>query len=140
MQYFTSQSWCVSLSLCRRACTHHLQINSNRSTYLNLRSVKVEGATNTRQSFLGFITNPILSSEGGKDLEGVLHKTRQISDVLQRTDIFKSVDAYIERSRDPLATENDLQVIFKAREKGRVFLNSSTQFGNNEANGVSRIT
>ena len=89
---------------------------------------------------MGFIINPILSSEGGKDLEGVLHKTRQISDVLQRTDIFKSVDAYIERSRDPLTTENDLQVIFKAKEKGRVFLNSSTQFGNNEANGVSRIS
>ncbi len=98
--------------------------------------MRVDGADNTRKSFLGFLINPVLSQEGGNDLEGVLHKTRQISDILQRTDIFKSVEAKIERSRDPLAAPNDLDVIFKTRERGRVYLNTSTQFGDNDANGV----
>ncbi|KAF9055320.1 hypothetical protein BDZ89DRAFT_1097988 [Hymenopellis radicata] len=110
-------------------------INSSRSTAVNIRAVRVDGAHNTRKSFLGFLINPVLSQEGGDDLEGVLHKTRQISDILQRTDIFTSVEAKVERSRDPLAAPNDLDVIFKTRERGWYHVNTSTLFGDNDANG-----
>ncbi|KIY62787.1 mitochondrial protein [Cylindrobasidium torrendii FP15055 ss-10] len=107
-------------------------INSNRSTYLNLHSVRVEGAHNTRDSFLGYLINPILAKDGIHDLEGVLHKTREISDVLLRTDNFKTLDVRLERARDPLASEYDMDLVVHAHEKGRIFFKTATELGNSE--------
>jgi outer membrane protein insertion porin family len=117
-----------------------LKINSNLSSNMNISAVRVEGSTVTRSSFLGFLINPLLASSTLKDspsnLESVLHTTRKISHILHKTDMFKSVDAKIERARDSLANPDDVDIIFNTREKGRYYLNTSTELGNNEGTAV----
>ncbi|KAF5380197.1 hypothetical protein D9615_006161 [Tricholomella constricta] len=116
-------------------------IQSNLHTTMNISSVRVEGAKATRSSFLGFLINPILASPSSKDspsnLESVLHTTRKISHILQKSDIFHSVEAKIERARDELSQQGDVDIVFKAREKGRFYLNTSTELGNNEGNAAA---
>ncbi|TFK41579.1 surface antigen-domain-containing protein [Crucibulum laeve] len=121
-------------------------INSNLHTSMNISSVRVEGANNTRQSFLGWLIKPSLAqalptSEKHCDLESVLHTTRRIADTLKRTDIFTSVEAKIERAGDDAAAVGDVDVVFKTRERGRLYLNSSTEVGNNEgsASATARV-
>lgn len=107
---------------------------------MRISAVRVEGATNTRSSFFGFLINPVLASSTSKDspsnLESVLHSTRKLSHILHKTDIFKSVDATIERARSALADTDDVDIVFKTREKGRYYLNTSTELGNNEGSAV----
>ncbi|KAJ7885101.1 surface antigen-domain-containing protein [Mycena olivaceomarginata] len=96
-------------------------INSNLTTSSQISSVRVEGAHNTRPSFLKFLIDP-----------QALHAARHISDVLQRTDIFRTVDAKLERASSPLASKHDVDLVFTTREKGRFLIKSSTELGNNE--------
>lgn len=110
---------------------------------MRIASVRVEGTQNTRQSFLGFLIHPILSkstpnsdSEQNQSLGQVLHTTRHIGHVLKETDLFHSVNARLERSHDNLASPDDVDVVFKAREKGRFFLSTSTELGNEEGTAV----
>ncbi|KAF8221118.1 hypothetical protein L208DRAFT_1455434 [Tricholoma matsutake] len=116
-------------------------INSNLSSKMRISAVRVEGATNTRSSFFGFLINPVLASSTSKDspsnLESVLHSTRKLSHILHKTDIFKSVDATIERARSALADTDDVDIVFKTREKGRYYLNTSTELGNNEGSATA---
>jgi outer membrane protein insertion porin family len=108
------------------------------SSNMNISSVRVEGANVTRSSFLGFLINPHLAANGTpSNLESVLHTTRKIANSLQRTDMFHSVEAKIERARDVLANEGDVDIVYKTREKGRFYLNTSTELGNGEGNAVS---
>ncbi|RDB18693.1 SAM50-like protein SPAC17C9.06 [Hypsizygus marmoreus] len=112
-------------------------IQNNLPTRMSISSVRVEGAKATRSSFLGFLINPLLASSSEdtpSNLESVLHTTRRIAHVLQKTDVFQSVEAKIERAQNVLSQEGDVDIIFKTREKGRFFLNTSTELGNNEGN------
>ncbi|PBK71716.1 mitochondrial protein [Armillaria solidipes] len=113
-------------------------IHNNLSTPLNIHSVRVEGANNTRGSFLGFLINPVLLSEPHNDVQSVLHAARSIADVLLRTETFSSVEAHIEKARDEIAGPRDVDLVFKTRERGRWFVKSATEFGNNE--GSASIT
>lgn len=110
---------------------------------MNIAAVRVEGAKVTRSSFLGFLINPQLAASSANDtpstLESVLHTTRKMAHTLQKTDMFHSVEAKLERARDELANEGDVDIVFKTREKGRFYLNTSTELGNNEGNAV-RLT
>lgn len=51
--------------------------------------------------------------------------------------MFHSIEARIERAQDVLSQEGDVDIVFKAREKGRFFLNTSTELGNEEGTAVS---
>ncbi|KAJ4472138.1 surface antigen-domain-containing protein [Lentinula aciculospora] len=132
------------------SATLHLAdlINSSLLAPLRIASVRVEGIHKTRPSFLGFLINPILnpitSSGSGdlpQDVQSVLRATRRISDVLQRADIFHSVSARIEHPKDGLAAPEAVDLVFKTREKGRFYLKTSTELGNNEgsASAIGRI-
>ncbi|OSD07820.1 hypothetical protein PYCCODRAFT_1358249 [Trametes coccinea BRFM310] len=118
-------------------------VNENLSTPLHIASVRVRGAVRTRDSFLASIINPVLQSpdEKGATLESVLRKTKTIKSLLEETDLFNNVEAIIDRSRDFLAHPEDVDVVFLTREKGRYFLNTSTQVGNNEggASATARV-
>ncbi|KAI0367215.1 hypothetical protein BV20DRAFT_1037862 [Pilatotrama ljubarskyi] len=118
-------------------------VNNNLSTPLHIASVRVRGAVRTRDSFLGSIIEPVLQApdEKGATLESVLRKTKQIKSLLEETDLFNQVEAVIDRSRDLLAHPEDVDVVFLTREKGRMYLNTSTQVGNNEggASATARI-
>lgn len=104
---------------------------------MRIADVRVEGAFNTRQSFLGSLINPVLSKPINT-LGDVLHTTRHISHLLQKSDIFKHVEARLEHSKSDLASPNDVDVVFKTREHGRYYLNTSTELGNNEGSAVCR--
>ncbi|KAF9076566.1 mitochondrial protein [Rhodocollybia butyracea] len=119
-------------------------VNASLLSPLNIASVRVEGTHKTRPSFLGFLINPIASPSFGEpphDVQSILHATRQISDVLQRADIFHSVSARIERARDELSSPESVDLVFKTREKGRFYLKTATELGNNEgsASAIARI-
>ncbi|KAF9816961.1 hypothetical protein IEO21_03726 [Rhodonia placenta] len=113
-------------------------INDNLTTPLRIASVRVEGAVKTRKSFLATLVTPFLPQsatpfdETKTTLGDVLHTTRHIGNLLQETEIFQAVEAKLETSRDPLAQAGDVDIVFKTREKGRFYLNTSTQLGNNE--------
>lgn len=111
------------------------------SSNINISAVRVEGAKVTRSSFLGFLINPQLASVNAtpSTLESVLHTTRKIAHTLNKTDMFHSVEAKLERARDELANEGDVDIVFKTREKGRFYLNTSTELGNNEGNAVCYV-
>ncbi|KDQ60316.1 hypothetical protein JAAARDRAFT_152890 [Jaapia argillacea MUCL 33604] len=109
-------------------------VNNNLSAPLKLTSVRVEGANHTRKSFLGSIINPLLppTSDSDSTLETVLHNTRKISHLLQETDLFSSIEAQLQASPNVLAGAEDVEVVFKTKEKGRFYLKTSTELGNNE--------
>jgi hypothetical protein len=50
--------------------------------------------------------------------------------------MFKSVEARIERARDSVANVDDVDIVFTVPEKGRYYLNTSTELGNNEGSAV----
>jgi outer membrane protein insertion porin family len=56
--------------------------------------------------------------------------------LLQETDVFKSVEASLERSRDLMAQDIDVDVVFKTREKSRFYLKTATEVGNGEGSAV----
>lgn len=109
---------------------------------MHVSSVRVEGAPHTRRSFLESIIKPAIpppSSEQPSTLEDVLHATRRISFALRKTDIFTSIEAYVDRPRDMLAQPGDVDLVFRTKERGRYFLSSSTELGNNEGSAVSNV-
>ncbi|KAJ7098370.1 surface antigen-domain-containing protein [Mycena epipterygia] len=117
-------------------------INSNLVTPSQISSVRVEGAPHTRPSFLRFLIDPLLPPPSAEnDLQTALHAARRISDVLNRADIFRTVDVKLERAKSPLASKHDVDLVFTTREKGRFFAKSSTEVGNNEGNAsiIARV-
>ncbi|KAJ7637008.1 surface antigen-domain-containing protein [Roridomyces roridus] len=125
------------------AITHLSEvINSNLTTPSQIASVRIEGAPHTRPSFLRFLIDPLIPPPSpANDLETALHSARHIADVLKRTDIFNSVDAKLERAKAPLAGKHDVDLVFATKEKGRFFVKSSTEVGNNEGSAsiVARV-
>ena len=116
------------------------QVNDNVDSPLRLASIRVEGAVHTRKSFLNSLVHPYLHSDlAPQTLGSILHNARAIGHLINETDLFTSVLAKVERSRDPLAQPNDVELLFKTREKPRMFLKTSTEIGNNEGGAVSYL-
>jgi hypothetical protein len=44
--------------------------------------------------------------------------------------------SHLERPRDPLARPGDVDLVFKNKERGRLYASSSTELGNNEGSAV----
>ncbi|KAH9477732.1 SAM50-like protein SPAC17C9.06 [Psilocybe cubensis] len=113
-------------------------INDNIHTPMNISAVRIEGAKNTRSSFLASIVAPAVQRSGDDTedvphtLEHVLHTTRHLAAALKKTDIFTSVEVYLDRPRDTTAASGDVDLVFKTRERGRWYLSSSTELGNSE--------
>ena len=127
--------------------SHHFQqmLHQNSSIACNVSAVRVEGAAHTRKSFLASIINPAIPPPNPplalqpNTLEDVLHAARRISYILKKTDIFTSVEAHIDLPRDPLALPGDVDLVFKTKERGRLYASSSTELGNNEGSAVCFI-
>ena len=104
---------------------------------VRLASIRVEGNKHTRKSFFDSLFEPYLKPETtASTLGAVLHDARAIGSLLNETDVYDSVIARIERNRSPLANPNDVELVFKTREKPRMFLKTSTEIGNNEGGAV----
>ena len=113
-------------------------MNENIDTHMRLASVRVEGAAHTRSSFLGSLVRPFLdkTEPERQTLGTILHDARAIGGLLQETDIFDQVFAKVERSTEPRAQPGDVELVFKTHEKPRMYLKTSTEFGNNEGGAV----
>ncbi|KAF9445599.1 hypothetical protein P691DRAFT_805471 [Macrolepiota fuliginosa MF-IS2] len=111
-------------------------INSNLDAPARIAAIRVEGAHRTRRSFLSFLVNPFLVPDPDKpqDLQSTLHAARHIAHLLNKTDVFSNVAVKVEQAREPLADSADVDLVFTAKERGRLYLNSSTELGNNEGN------
>ncbi|KZV68356.1 mitochondrial protein [Peniophora sp. CONT] len=92
-------------------------------------SVRVDGAARTRATFLASIINPQLAKERPETLEGALLATRDIGHYLREADIFSIVNAKLEPAA---GRDGDVDIVFTTKEKGRYFLKTSTEVGNNE--------
>lgn len=117
----------------------HEKVNDNLQSPARIAAIRVEGATHTRRSFLNSLVHPFLVNDPDKPqtLENVLHSARAFGHVLHETDIFQSIGAKLEASRDVYASSGDVDVVFKTKEKGRFYLSTSTEVGNNEGGAVS---
>ena len=72
-------------------------------------------------------------------LQSVLLKARNIGHTLQETGLFHYVNASVEPTRDVAAPVHDIDLVFKTKEKGRLQLKTSTEFGNQEGSAVCEI-
>ena len=118
------------------------QIQNNSSTPLRIASVRIEGAHNTRESFLGSIVRHHIGDPYSHDestLQTVLLKARNIGHTLQETGLFHHVNAALEPTRDVTAPVQDVDLVFKTKERGRLQLKTSTEFGNQEGSAVRGI-
>ena len=105
--------------------------------HARIAAVRVDGAKNTRRSFLASLVYPHLPQPDSlSSFESVLRATRDIGHYLVQTDLFQSVHARLEPSADPAAKPGDVDVIFSTRERPRFFLKTSTEVGNSEGTAV----
>jgi outer membrane protein insertion porin family len=102
--------------------------------HAHIAAVRIDGAKNTRRSFLASLVYPHLPSPS--TFESVLHATRDIGHYLVQSDLFHTVHARLEPSAEPSAKPGDVDVIFTTRERPRFFLKTSTEVGNGEGNAV----
>lgn len=118
---------------------------------MSIASVRVENARNTRKSFLASLIEPVVAQSAAQNaasntenseanLESVLHTTRKLADIFVKSDIFTHVDAQIERSRDPLAPSNAVDIVLRTKERGRWTVSSATELGNNEGTANASAT
>ncbi|KAL9709920.1 hypothetical protein Ac2012v2_006980 [Leucoagaricus gongylophorus] len=118
-------------------------INNNLDSPARIAAIRMEGARRTRHSFLSFLFGPFLVSDPDRptDLQSTLRTARHISHLLNKTDIFSGMAVRVDQARDPSADSNDIDLVFITRERGRLYLNSSTELGNNEgtASATGRI-
>jgi len=114
-------------------------INGNLSTPLRVANVRIEGAKGTRRSFLNSLISSSLPKNEEPTLQDVLHTTRRVSHLLKKSDIFSSVHASIVPSPDSDSTA--VSILYKTTERGKFYLSSSTELGNNEgsASASARI-
>ncbi|EKM75679.1 hypothetical protein AGABI1DRAFT_116270 [Agaricus bisporus var. burnettii JB137-S8] len=116
-------------------------INANLESPARIAAIRVEGATRTRRSFLGHLIAPHLQNTETNDLQTTLNTARYLAHLLNKTDIFSHVAVNVEHARNSLAASNDVDLVFTTKERGRLYLNSSTELGNNEgtASATGRI-
>jgi outer membrane protein insertion porin family len=104
----------------------------------------IEGAPNTRASFLASIVNKHIPPTGlsstltpHETLINALHTSRYITAALNSTGIFTSVTPTLALSSSPFAAPYDYALHFRVRERGRFFLKSSTDVGTNNEGSAS---
>lgn len=110
-------------------------VGDNLDFPLTVSAVRVDGAVQTRGSFLESITRPYLPGDGAT-LEDVLHSARGIARVIERSNIFHPASTHIVRASHPQAPANAVDILVTARERGRFSVQTQTEFGANEG-GVS---
>ncbi|KAH7882451.1 surface antigen-domain-containing protein [Phlebopus sp. FC_14] len=135
-------------------------VNDSLDAPLRIASVRVQGANHTSQSFLGWLIRPHLAPftrppqldpdapppTAQSTLHTVLQTTRGISHTLSATDLFRDLSARIERANTGtmggVGRDDEVDVVFDVKERGRFFLKSSTEIGNGEGSAslTARLT
>ncbi|TNY23814.1 hypothetical protein DMC30DRAFT_413727 [Rhodotorula diobovata] len=148
-----------------RAGRHLAEIvHDNLDTPLHLNAIRIFGAKSTRPSFLSRIFAPYLSPlpppsflsssfspssspapppqpQPQQTLRTLLQATRDLSSTLEHFDLFRGVDATIERSDSVLAERDDVEIVLRVVEAPKYFLRTATDVGDGEGNatGTAKI-
>ena len=108
---------------------------------MRISTVRVEGADKTRSSFLRWMLKPHQDHFSDLDpndynLENVLKATKSMTHSLMSTGIFTTVEPTIEKAQDVLSNYGDVDVVLRTKQKGRLFLKTSTEVGDQEGSVV----
>lgn len=104
--------------------------------------MRIEGADHTRESFLGSIVGHHigdLHSHDESTLQTVLLTARNLGHTLQETGLFHYVNAALQPARGVTVPVHAVDLVFKTKERGRLQLKTSTEFGNQEGSAVREI-
>ncbi|EJD05373.1 uncharacterized protein FOMMEDRAFT_118409 [Fomitiporia mediterranea MF3/22] len=109
-------------------------VDDNLDARMRIASVRVEGAGKTRPSFLHWLIEPHLSDvrTDASTLNDVLGVSKRISNKLLESDVFSIVVPRLEQSRGELAGPGDLELVLHTRPKGKYFLKTATEIGDQE--------
>ncbi|BGP43053.1 hypothetical protein JCM10449v2_007068 [Rhodotorula kratochvilovae] len=136
-------------------------VHDNLDTPLRLNAIRIFGAKSTRPSFLSRIFAPYLSPlpppsflaatfspdsppqqpPSQQTLRSLLQTTRDLSATLEQFDIFRGVEATIERSDSVLSEREDVDIVLRVQEAPKYFLRTATDVGDAEGNatGTAKI-
>ncbi|GAA5863064.1 hypothetical protein JCM3774_001409 [Rhodotorula dairenensis] len=146
-----------------RAGKHLAEIvNDNLDAPLRLNAIRILGAHSTRPAFLSRIFAPYLtplpppsflsasfdptsssptSPASQQTLRSLLKATRQLSETLESFDIYRGVEASLERSDSAFAEREDVDIVLRVKEAPKYFLRTATDVGDGEgsATGTAKI-
>ncbi|CDS13179.1 hypothetical protein LRAMOSA05357 [Lichtheimia ramosa] len=124
-------------SAAARALFDLLQATAASGVHIN--AVTFLGAKATRRSFLEQIVEPVLE---GKTVADVINRSQEAAQQLQRFQIFDDVQLFLDRASDsdPLAAPGSINVIYRLKERSRLFIKTGTEIGNNEGSMSGSVT
>ncbi|BGP34898.1 hypothetical protein JCM10296v2_006722 [Rhodotorula toruloides] len=138
-----------------RAGRHLAEIvNDNLDAPLRLNAIRILGAPSTRPSFLSRIFAPYLAPlpppsflaatfspdssahapPSKQTLRSLLQATRNLTSTLEKFDIYRGIEASLERSDSVLSEKEDVDIVLRVREAPKYFLRTSTDVGDGEGN------
>ncbi|GAA5870366.1 hypothetical protein JCM8547_006615 [Rhodosporidiobolus lusitaniae] len=129
-------------------------VNENLDAPLRLNAIRILGATHTRPSFLSRIFAPYLmtlpppsflsssfnsASEPATEhtLRSVLRTSQSVVDDLSEFDIFRTLNASIERPASVLAHPDEVDLVLRVTEAPKYFLRTATDVGDGEGSATA---
>ncbi|KAG0985507.1 hypothetical protein G6F28_010474 [Rhizopus arrhizus] len=105
----------------------------------HVNAVTILGAKVTLPSFLEYATRKPLQA---KTVADVINFSQDTAERLSQLDIFDDVQVLLENAsdNDPLAAPDSINVVYKVKEKSRLFIKTGTEVGNNEGNMNGTVT
>ena len=103
------------------------------SVPVNIEKIHIDGVERTETSLIAKQVKSLLDT---KTFDELLDHANEAKLRLQRLGIFKSVEVYIDISREENASPDGLDVYFIIEESRRITANAGTNVGNNEGNMV----
>ena len=121
-----------------------LKVSDNLETPLRLNSIRLEGAVNTRASFLARVCEPYIAAaspiDGSLTLAQLLKTTRGLTDHLNKLGIFKSITPTIADSENPLSpAKGDVDLLMSVVEAPRVMASTQTNVGDGEGTATALL-
>ncbi|KAJ1993435.1 hypothetical protein H4R33_000690 [Dimargaris cristalligena] len=104
---------------------------------LRINSIQVEGALRTRESVVRQVLAPALAAQ---TFESVTQAVHQACCRLEQLEIMQDFQVTMDLASGPLAADHSVDVIIKAKEKGRFWARTGTELGNSEGSAHTSAT
>lgn len=114
-------------------------VQRNFTLPVNISSIRVIGAHNVRQSFLKKILFPSDYKNETSTLASSLISIQERASQLEKFGIFESISITIDQASSPLASKDDIDVIFHVKEKSRLWARTGTDVGNGEGSAYGSV-
>ncbi|GAA5995262.1 SAM complex subunit SAM50 [Rhodotorula paludigena] len=132
-------------------------VNDNLDAPLRLNAIRILGAKSTRPSFLSRVFAPYLTPlpppsflsatfspdapapapPSDQTLRSLLRTTRALTETLEKFDLFRGLDATIERSDSAFAEREDVDIVLRVQEAPKYYLRTATDVGDGEGNATA---